>query len=107
MEFLFPKEEGTTRVALPPRGEQSSHRAGFAVSCDVIFVTKPPKKRQKTTSPLATVWLQRERAVPEGDRLTKTPTHHDPVFMLRECQCAQSLLRAGRAGMMSPPSGVV
>jgi hypothetical protein len=67
-----------------------------------------PKKRQKTTSPLATtVWLQRERAVPEGDRLTKTPTHHDPVFMLRECQCAQSLLRAGRAGMMSPPSGVV
>jgi hypothetical protein len=65
------------------------------------------KKRQKTTSPLATAWLQRERAVPEGDRLTKTPTHHDPVFMLRECQCAQSLLRAGRAGMMSPPSGVV
>ena len=93
-------------IAAPRRAELASGGVCrfFVMS---FFVTKPQKKRQKTTSPLATAWLQRERAVPEGDRLTKTPTHHDPVFMLRECQCAQSLLRAGRAGMMSPPSGVV
>ena len=92
-------------IAAPRRAELASGRVCrfFVMS---FFVTNPQRNaRNHLTSG--------HRLAPEKEgsargRLPHKNSHLPrPRFMLRECQCAQSLLCAGRAGMMPPPGGVV
>ena len=76
MEFLFPKEEGTTRVRCPTC-ERSSHEGRQARFRDVTFDTNKNRRKLaglRNLSLLGTLWLKSETQRPRANSPNKNPT---------------------------------